>query len=123
VPRAMVERALDMMLEGAMRSLARGGLDPRRIGLDFNKLREEMRPRALSEVKGTLLFEAIAEKEGITPSDDEVEKKLESLAEESGQALSTVKKHFRDPDEKRGLVLRIREEKTIEFLKSQATYS
>ena len=46
VPKAMVERAVEMMLEGALRSLSRGGVDPRRLGLDFNTLREDMRERA-----------------------------------------------------------------------------
>lgn len=123
VPRAMVERALDLMLDGAFRAMARSGLDPRRLGMDLGQLREEMRPRALSEVQGTLLFEAIAEKEGITFSDDDVEKRIEKLADEAGQAVSTVRKHFKDPEEKKGLGLRLREEKTVEFLKAQATYS
>ncbi len=123
VPKAMVERALDMMLDGALRAMTRGGLDPRRLNLDFGALREEMRPRAINEVKGSLLFESIAEKESITAPEDAVEKKIEELAEQSGQALSMVKKHFKNPDERRSLSLRLREEKTIEFLKSQATYS
>jgi trigger factor len=119
----MVERALDLMLDGALRSMARGGLDVRQLGLDLNRLREEMRPRALSEVQGTLLFDAIAEKESLVASEEELEKRIHTIAEESGQALSMVKKHFKDPDERKGLGLRLREEKTIEFLKSQATYS
>ncbi|MHB8873264.1 MAG: trigger factor [Myxococcaceae bacterium] len=123
VPKAMIERALDLMLEGAMRAMARGGIDPRQLGLDFGRLREEMRPRALSEVQGTLLFEAIADKESINTADEEIEKRIETLAEQSGQPVSTVRKHFKDPEEKKGLGLRLREEKTIEFLKSQATYS
>jgi trigger factor len=123
VPRAMIERAIDLMLQGAMRAMARSGIDPQRLGLDLNQLREEMRPRAVNEVKGTLLFEAVAEAEKIEATEAEVEKKIEELAEQTGTALSTVKKHFKSPDERRGLYLRLREEKAIEFLKSQATYS
>ena len=70
-----------------------------------------------------VIVEAIGKQEKVEVSDAELEKKLEELAEEGGQALSTVRKHYRDEEERRGLVGRVRERKTIEFLKSQATYS
>jgi trigger factor len=123
VPQAMVERALDSMLEGALRQMARSGFDPRRLNLNFMQIREEMRERALQEVKGTLLFEAVALKEGIQASDADIDKKIAELATESGQPESAVRKFFKDPEERFGLGLRLREEKTVEFLKAQAKYS
>jgi trigger factor len=123
VPRAMVERAIDSMLEGAMRQMQRSGLDVRNLGLDFMRLRDEMRERAVQEVKGTLLFEAIAEKEGIQADEADIEKKIEELATESGQPVANIRKYFKSPDDRLGLSLRLREEKTIEFLKAQAKYS
>lgn len=123
VPKALVERAIDSMLEGAMRQMARSGLDVRNLGLDFMRLRDEFRERAVQEVKGTLLLEAIAQKEGIQAGDEDVEKKIEELATEAGQPVATVRKYFKNPDDRLGLSLRLREEKTIEFLKAQAKYS
>jgi trigger factor len=123
VPKAMVERAIDSMLEGAMRQMARSGLDVRNLGLDFMRLRDEMRERAVQEVKGTLLLEAIALKEGIQAGDEDIEKKIEELATEAGQPVANVRKYFKNPDDRFGLSLRLREEKTIEFLKAQAKYS
>lgn len=122
VPNAMIDRAVDMMLEGALRQLQRTGLDPRKLQLDFNGLRAEMRPRAVTEVKGTLLLEAIAAKEKVEVTDADVERKLEEIAGEAKQALSTVRKVFRG-DQLEGLKLRLREEKTVEFLKARAKYS
>lgn len=123
VPVAMVERALDAMLRGALQMLGRGGVDPRHLGLDFERLRQEMRPRAESEVKAALLVEAISEQESIQASDQELEQRLEKIAEESGQPLFAVRRQFRGEEERQRLASRIREEKTIEFLKSLATYS
>lgn len=123
VPKAMVERAIDMMLDGALRMMARSGVDPRALNLDFTRLREEMREKATLEVKGTLLLEAIAEREKIQTTDEDLEKRMEELAGDTQQALSQIRKHFRDPDQRRNLQLRLREEKTIEFLKASATYS
>ncbi|MGA9524193.1 MAG: trigger factor [Myxococcaceae bacterium] len=122
VPRAMVDRGVQLMLESAIRNMASQGLDPRQLNFDFQALREEIRPRAEKEVKGSLLLEAIAEKQGLQATDEDVEKKLEQLAEENSIALSQVRKQFRDPDSRESLALRIREEKTIEFLKSRAKY-
>ena len=62
------------------------GMDPRQLNLDFARLREDLREAATKEVKGALLFEAIAQKENIQASDEDVEKKLEELAEEAKQA-------------------------------------
>ncbi len=123
VPNAMVDRAISLMLEGALRQMARSGVDLEKLGLDFEKLREEMRPKALSEVQGALLFEAVAEKEKLTASDEDVQKKIESLAGELGQPVQKLQKHFKNPEERRGLLSRVLEQKTVEFLKGSATYS
>jgi trigger factor len=123
VPRSMVERTIDNMLENRLRAMARMGMDPRQLNLDFARLREDLREEATLEVKGALLFEAIAQKENIQASDEEVEKKIEELAKEANQAVSVVRKYFKGPEERQGLSLRLREEKTIEFLKGQAKYS
>jgi trigger factor len=122
VPAAMVERGAEMMLDGALRAMARGGIDPRRLNLDVGKLLEEMRPRALSEVKAALLFEAVANQGRIEVSDAEVEAKIAEIGKDSGQPMAKVKRHFSDPDERRNLTQKLREEKTVEFLKARAKY-
>jgi len=122
VPQGMVDRAVEMMLEGTIRSMARGGIDPRKLGLDFEQLRDELRPRALSEVKGVLLLESVAEQESIHVPEEEIEKKVEEISTETGQPLSKVRKFFKDPDERRSLSRRIQEEKTVEFLKARGKY-
>jgi trigger factor len=120
VPKAMVERGLEAMLEGALRSLARGGVDPRTLNLDFDALRAEMRPRAETEVRGALLLEAIAEKEGLGVEPAEVDARIDQLAQETEQPVSQVRKAFKEANQRRSLELRIREEKTVEFLRSRA---
>lgn len=122
VPKSMVDRGADMMLENAFQSMARGGIDPRQLGLDVNSLRGEFRPRAEIEVRGQLLFEAIAEHEKFEATDEDIEKKLEEIATEANATLSQVKKHYKDADAKEGLKRRILEDKTVAFLKGAATY-
>ena len=123
VPKAMIDRAADVMIENALQSIFQSGIDPRQLGLDFASIREEMRPRAENEVRGTLLFEAVALAENILATEEDIEKKFASLAEEAGQPISNIKRYFQSEEQKQSLSLRLREEKAIEFLKSVASYS
>jgi trigger factor len=120
LPRSMLERGVDMLFEGAMRSIMRAGVDPRQMGMDVPALRNEMRPRAETEVRGQLILEAIGRQEEIKVSTEEFEKKLEELAEETGSPLSKVRKEFKTQESREGLEHRIREEKTIALVKSLA---
>lgn len=123
VPEAMVDRTINFMLEGALRNVQRSGVDLRTLNLDFKQLQTEMRPKALAEVKGSLLFEAVANQEKIEVSPEELDRKLEQLAQEAQQPLSQVKRAYRTDESKRSLQFQLREEKTIEFLKANAKYS
>ena len=122
VPRSLVDRAVDMMLDGALRNMSRSGIDVRQLNLDFSSLRVELRPRAEQEVRGTLLLEAIAKQEKIEVPEAEVDAKLVSMATESGLDPEVFKGQV-TPDQRESLTLRLREEKTIEFVKSRAKYS
>lgn len=123
LPRSMLERGVDMLFEGALRSIMRAGVDPRQMGMDVQALRDEMRPRAETEVRGQLILEAVGRQENLQISDEEFEKKLEELAEETGSPLSKVRKEFKTQEAREGLEHRIREEKAIAFVKSQAQYT
>ncbi len=120
LPQAMVSRGIDFLLENALSSLARSGMDPRALQLDWSKLREELRPRATVEVRGQLLVEAIAEAEQITANDEEAEAKLVKLAEEAGVPLATAKNQYNGAEARDGLKTRAREEKVFAFLKQHA---
>jgi FKBP-type peptidyl-prolyl cis-trans isomerase (trigger factor) len=69
------------------------------------------------------LFEQLSKQEKIEVSDEDYEKKLEVIAEETGNPLSQVRKAYKPAEAREGLRGKIREEKTIAFLKSSATYS
>lgn len=120
LPKAMVERGLDAMLDGALRMMARQGLDPSRLNLDFASLREEMRPKAEAEVRGALLLQAVAEKEGLSVKPEDLDARIAQYATESGAPLHQVRKAFKEPEQRRALEQRVREEKTVEFLKAAA---
>jgi len=120
VPNSMVERGIDWMLEGALRSIAQTGVDPRNLKLDWSTIREEMRPKAVVEVKGQLLLAAVAQAEHLEVSEADMEAKLAELSEDSGVEISKVKKQFTDAGQRQALSQSLLEEKALEFLKLHA---
>ena len=121
VPNALVERGIDLMVSGAAERFARQGIDIRQVGLDFGKIREDLREKATLEVKAALLLEAIARQEKIEVGDEDLGAHYAKLAGETGMAEGAIKAHFeRDRQELEALKNRLREEKTVAVLLSEA---
>jgi len=119
-PPALVERNVDAMLQGMLEGFMRRGLDPRQLGLDVDRMRDELRQRALLEVKGYLLLEAIAEKEKIEASEEDLDKHFEKLSGELKQPAEKIRAAFRRQDSLDSLKGRLRQDKALAFLLSTA---
>lgn len=122
-PPALVERNVDVMLQGMLESFMRRGIDPRQMGLNLERLRTDMRGRALLEVKGYLLLEAIADKEKIEASDDDMNKHFEKLSAEVGQPVDKIRAALRRNDSMDSLKSRLRQDKALAFLLSKANFT
>lgn len=122
LPGALVQRGVDMMLESALGSMARSGMDLRSLNLDWARLRTELSPRAEAEVRGQLLLEAIAQAESIEVTDEDVERRIGTLAEEAGVPAATVRKQYAQEEARLNLRVRLRDEKVLDYLKTNATY-
>jgi trigger factor len=120
VPPALVERAIDIMIGGAGERFARQGLDIRQMGLDLPRLRAELRAQALLQVKGALLLEAIAEAEKIEVGEGDVEAEIAKTASELNLPLAKVQQQMRSGESRVALRNRIREDKALAFLTSEA---
>jgi trigger factor len=123
VPQAMVNRGIDFMLENALGSLMRSGLDPNMLQLDWSKLREELRPKALLEVRGQLLVEAVGTAEKLDVTDADLDARIEKLATDNNVGVDVVKKQYQSAEARESLKNRSREEKVIAFLKQHAKQS
>lgn len=64
------------------------------MGMDEATYKENLTKAAQGIAKTQLLTEAIAEKEGITVSDEEIKTEIAKVAEESGQEEADLKKNF-----------------------------
>ena len=71
-------------------------------------------------MRGSLILEKVAEMEAITVSEAELQQKLEQLAAQMNQRVEAAKNQFQKNDRLEDLRAVIREEKTLDFLLSQA---
>ncbi len=85
IPNVMVESQIDEMLYELDQTLRQQGIDLQMyleyIQKDFKDFREEMREDAYKKVKTKLLVEAVAKKENITASEEEIENEIKAMAE------------------------------------------
>jgi trigger factor len=120
VPPAMVERAIDAMIEGAAERFARSGIDLRNLQLDFAKMRADLREQALLQVRGRLLLEAIAETEKVEVTDEDVQAEVARIAEELGTSLAKVQQQMRGKEAREALKTKVREDKALALMSSAA---
>jgi trigger factor len=120
VPPALVERAIDAMLQGALERFARQGIDVRKLGLDLSRLRADMREQALLQVKGALLLEAIADAEKIEVADEDYDKEVERMAAEMNVPAAKLARQASSPDGRHALRTRLREDRALALMTSEA---
>ena len=91
VPRRLVEAQLEHKLESAVGQLMGQGIDPRQADLDWRKFREELRPGAETDVRGSLILEKIAEAEKIEVSEEEVDEAVRQISAETHEPAAALK--------------------------------
>jgi trigger factor len=107
VPESLVQDQIDARLERGLRALAAQGMNTEQMRkLDFARLRVAQRDSAVSEVKSNLLLDRIAEKEGISVTDEDLEKELHLAALQSREPFETLRQRLTDD----GGLARIREQ-------------
>ena len=120
VPDALIERHLDNRLERRMRGLMAQGLDPRRMEVDWQRLRESGRDAAAQEARLYLLLDRIASAENITASDDELSAEIARMAAGSRQTPEALRARLTKEGRLDSLRGAIRSEKVVDFLLSHA---
>lgn len=95
VPESMVQDQIDARLERGLRALAAQGMNPEQMRkLDFTRLRGAQRESAVAEVKASVLLERIAEAEGVTVSDEELDRELQLAALQSQEPVETLRQRL-----------------------------
>jgi trigger factor len=116
VPEAYIERQIESQLENQFRELAERGIDPAKLKIDWVKLKEAQRPKALHDVKASLLVDKIAEREAIAPTNDEVDAEVQKIAKQQREPVAAVRKKLQKDGTLSRIAYHIRSNKTLSFL-------
>lgn len=121
VPESLIDRQIDLRLERGLRALAAQGMKMEDIKkMDLPRLRAGQRDQALQDVKSSLLLERIAEMEQIGVGEEELNRELEALAQQTKQTPEAVRARLTQDGGLDRIRNRIRSEKTLEFLYHQS---
>lgn len=121
VPPTLVASQLEYMLGNVKKRLQTQGLGLEMLGMNEETFGNNYRDTAVSQVQGTLLLEAVARQEGIRVEPEEIDGKLEEIAEMANAPLEAVRGYYGGEEARRGLIAQILEEKTVQFLLEKST--
>lgn len=120
VAASLTERAVEMQYQRLRQML---GMKPDRnnptAGLT-DDLREKMRPAGADEVRGQLLLEAIADKENIAVTDDELTKHIEATAKARNTPVAKLRAEWQRDGRLDNVTYSLRQDKVLRFLVEQA---
>jgi trigger factor len=116
VPETYIQRQIEAQLTNQFKDLTDRGVDPSKLKIDWAKLKESQRPKALHDVKGSLLIDKVAERETIHATNEEVDHEVQRIAKQEREPVAAMRKKL-DKDGLLGrIAYRIRGEKTLNFL-------
>ena len=107
VPESFIQQQIDARLDRGLRALAQQGMKADEMRkLDFVRLRTAQRDEAVNEVKASLILDRIASAEGVTVSENDLDREVLMLSIQSREPLETLRARL----EKDGGLGRIREQ-------------
>jgi trigger factor len=121
VPEALVERHMTARTENLARGLAYQGIDPRKVGVNWNDYRESTRDDSLKAARADILLDEIARRESVEVLESEIDAELGRIAERAGRSKEAVRAQMAKEGDLGGLAARIREEKVLDLLKANAS--
>lgn len=125
---SMVSFRQDQLLENFAMQVRRSGLELDQYmqfaGTTVEEFRETLKERAINELKTELVLEAIADAEGMTVEDGDMDAEYEKLAEQTGKTAEEIKQLY---DENKtmaeSLKFSLMMNKTVKFLTDNAKIS
>ena len=121
VPETLVEHHMTARTENLARGLAYQGLDPRKVDINWKEYRESQRENSVKAARADILLDEIATAEGIEVPDAEIDAEIVRLAEGAGKSAEALKAQMEKEGDLAGVRGRIREEKTLDLLKANAS--
>jgi trigger factor len=123
VPESLVKSQSRRLLESTVRDMMQRGMDPRNQELDWENLQGMLEAQATEDLRASILLERIAEAEHIEPSDEEIEREIELIAEGARQSVEQVRAALTKQGGERSIADRLRHRKALDLLIENARVS
>lgn len=126
IPDCMVQKRVDSIVRENEMRMGQQGLTFEQylgyIGSNLEQFREQMKPNAERQVKGTLVLEKIAGLENMEVSEDELNSELTKMAESYGMDLEKIRSILR-PEDIDSIRDDVRMTKTLDMLVESAVWT
>ena len=117
VPETLIDKQVQLMLDNAKKRLAAQNLSLEVMGLDETRYKQQFRGIAESQVKGSLLLEALAKQENIQAEESDLDAEIQEIAAQNNQDIDTIRNYFKNNEQAReNLASQVRENKAVELL-------
>jgi trigger factor len=120
VASSLVERSVELQYQRLRQML---GMKPEPRGQQTgltDELRDKMRPAGADEVRGQLLLEAIGDKEGLTVTDEELQKHIDDNAKQRNMAPAKLRAEWQRDGRLDNVMYSLRQDKTLKYLVDHA---
>jgi trigger factor len=119
LPPSLVEQQCRLMELEVVQTARRLGKQPPTKD-DLAKMHDVMHVGAEKKVRAGLIMAAIAKKQGMQVTEDDIRKGIEELASETGKNVAKVRAEYSDPQRKNILVGMILEDRVLNLIESKA---
>lgn len=120
LPASLLKRYVKPLLERAEENIKKGSSEPEDAHLSKEALEKKYTKVAESQLRRDMLMDAIAAKEKITVSSEEVEAKIAEVAKESGESVEKVKENIEEQKMTTLLKKSLLDEKVFTLILSKA---
>ena len=119
-PTIMVDSEMDRLLKETRSRLQHMGYKQEEIDKQEPALKEKIKEEAVKRVKGFFILEKVAEAEGIAPTEEELNKRIELLASRSKRTVEDLKSYLTGNDLMEDIKAEMAQDKALEFLVANA---
>jgi trigger factor len=121
VPQALIDSQTRALAQDWAQELKRQGVNDQVIQQAIMSELEGLRKRAESQVRASLVLEAIAKKEAIEIKDEDLAAEFANMSKQMNVDEQKIREFYaNDPGRKEDLSFRLRQERTIKFLLDKA---
>ncbi|AHF10854.1 MULTISPECIES: trigger factor [Dehalobacter] len=120
IPEGMKQERIDALMEDLQQNMSYQGISMEQycqyVNTSREALRESFSQQATDGLKTELVLEAIAEKEGITVTDEEIESEINRMAMQYGRTAEELKSALEARGEMQMFKMSLTSEHTVDFL-------